>query len=164
MTSMFDLPFDRHRHLIPSERMRETIILGACSPSYQRFLRRTQGRCVVLDLHDQATIVIAGAIKIGTDAPMSVDAFLALVARGERPWERPQAGTADVAEDKELLASFAKGLEAILDEDDQDLDASSEPGMRRMPLTADERRRGLACEKYEVTRPGGETETIYHLK
>ena len=36
--------------------------------------------------------------------------------------------------------------------------------MTPTPLTEDERQRGLTCEKYEVTRPSGETFTMYHLK
>lgn len=36
--------------------------------------------------------------------------------------------------------------------------------MTPIPLTEDERQRGLTCEKYEVTRPSGETFTMYHLK
>lgn len=34
----------------------------------------------------------------------------------------------------------------------------------RTRLTRDERQRGLTCDKYEITRPSGETFTMYHPK
>ena len=36
--------------------------------------------------------------------------------------------------------------------------------LTRTRLTRDERQRGLTCDKYEITRPSGETFTMYHPK
>lgn len=92
MTSLFDEPFELLRHIRYDECIRETIILNACLPSYQHFLRQHRGRTIVVDGDGNVTIVIAGEIKIGMDPPMSIPDFLTRVFRGERPWERGRAG------------------------------------------------------------------------
>jgi hypothetical protein len=169
MNSLFDLPIDPFRHRVPPH-MRETVLVGACSPSYQQFLRRCSGRCIVV-VDDHATTVIAGAVKIGKAPPISIQDFLARVQRGERPWEPPGRALPDVStveaqRDRELIAQFQRELEAVLDEDEDEDELSSEGRdvKRRVPLTDDERRRGLSCEKFEVIRPNGDTYTMYELK